>query len=70
MSDTSMDATASMEWQTVRNEEGRHSLWPADLPVPLGWHTTGRRGQKSACLDWIAENWSDTRPAGVGRVTP
>lgn len=68
MSDTSMDATESAMWLTVSNAEGRHSIWPTERPIPEGWGETGHRGDKSACLEWITANWTDSRPAGVGRV--
>jgi MbtH protein len=68
MSDTSMDAAESAAWLTVCNEEGRHSIWPTGLSVPQGWIETGHEGDKSSCLEWVSENWTDSRPAGVGRV--
>jgi MbtH protein len=67
MSDASMNLEPSTDWLVVCNDEGRYSVWPAGLPVPLGWSTTGLRGGRSDCLAWIAENWADPRPAGVGR---
>ncbi|GAA4834654.1 MbtH family protein [Kitasatospora terrestris] len=68
MSETSVDTAEHADWLTVSNTEGRHSIWPATRPVPEGWQPTGQRGERSACLAWIAENWTDPRPAGVGRV--
>ncbi|MEU1119707.1 MULTISPECIES: MbtH family NRPS accessory protein [unclassified Streptomyces] len=68
MSETSLDAAESAAWLTVRSEQGRHSIWPAGLSVPTGWSETGHRGDKTSCLEWISQNWVDSRPAGVGRV--
>ncbi len=68
MSNTSMETAENSAWLAVRNEEGRHSIWPVDLSLPHGWNEAGYRGDKSGCLEWISENWVDSRPAGVGRV--
>ncbi|MFE3281527.1 MbtH family NRPS accessory protein [Streptomyces sp. NPDC059233] len=68
MSNTSLEAAESSAWLAVHNEEGRHSIWPAGLSIPPGWSEAGYRGEKSACLEWISDNWVDSRPAGVGRV--
>ncbi len=57
-----------ISWRAVRNEDGRYSIWPARLPVPAGWQPTGTAGEKAECLSWIAENWVDARPAGVGKA--
>ncbi|WP_369189510.1 MbtH family NRPS accessory protein [Streptomyces sp. R08] len=68
MKETSWEAAESTTWLAVRNEQGRHSIWPAGLSVPPGWSEAGYRGDKPGCLEWISENWADPRPAGVGRV--
>ncbi|MER6207759.1 MbtH family NRPS accessory protein [Streptomyces sp. NPDC001642] len=68
MKETSWETTESAAWLAVRNEQGRHSIWPAGLSVPPGWSEAGYRGDKPGCLEWISENWADPRPAGVGRV--
>ncbi|WP_446304950.1 MbtH family NRPS accessory protein [Streptomyces graminifolii] len=68
MRETSWEAAESATWLAVRNEQGRHSIWPAGLSVPPGWSEAGYRGDKPGCLEWISENWADPRPAGVGRV--
>ncbi|MFJ6696337.1 MbtH family protein [Streptomyces sp. NPDC091272] len=68
MSNTSLEAAESAVWLAVRNEEGRHSIWPDGLSIPPGWSEAGHRGDKSGCLEYISENWTDPRPAGVGRV--
>ncbi|WP_329522409.1 MbtH family protein [Spirillospora sp. NBC_01491] len=41
---------------TVRNHEGRRSIWPAARPLPRGWRPAGFTGPKAACLEWIARS--------------
>lgn len=60
--------TTDPDWLVVHNEEGRHSVWPAEKPVPAGWLAVGQAGGRDECLAWIADNWTDPRPAGVGRA--
>jgi MbtH protein len=55
------------EYLVLINDEGQYSLWPAFLDVPLGWRTTGPRGARQACLDYIDENWKDMRPLSLVR---
>lgn len=66
MSEIAAPTPAVNDWRVVHNHEGRHSIWPATLPVPDGWVGVDVVGDKSACLAWISENWTDDRPAGVG----
>jgi MbtH protein len=49
------------------NDEGQHSLWPAELEVPAGW--AGRFGpsQRAACLAYVEEHWTDMRPLSLVR---
>jgi MbtH protein len=44
------------------NDEGQHSLWPADIAVPDGWVTAHDRDSRSNCLEFVEERWSDLRP--------
>lgn len=44
------------------NDEGQHSLWPAFVPVPDGWTVRLGSESRSACLDYINQNWTDMRP--------
>lgn len=48
----------------VVNDEGQHSLWPADRPVPGGW-TPVFTGPVERCLEHVAEHWTDLRPASL-----
>ncbi|MET7802226.1 MbtH family protein [Streptomyces decoyicus] len=47
------------------NVENQHSLWSAGLKVPAGWNTTFGSDTRSACLDYVARNWTDMRPASL-----
>ena len=55
------------EFLVLVNHEGQHSLWPAHLDVPEGWSSTGPRGARQTCLDWIDANWTDMRPLSLQR---
>ncbi|MFC8006990.1 MbtH family NRPS accessory protein [Streptomyces olivaceus] len=61
-----IDTTAQPRWQVVTTRSGRYSVWPAARQVPDGWTAAGSEGDRSECLAWIAEHWTDERPAGVG----
>jgi MbtH protein len=52
----------------VVNGEGQYSVWPEFKPVPAGWTATGFKGVKKACLDHVAQVWSDMRPASLRRA--
>lgn len=58
---------AETDWYVVANAAECYSVWPAALPVPDGWRLAGPTAPKDECLEWIAANWTDPRPAGVGR---
>ncbi|GAA3768042.1 MbtH family protein [Streptomyces phyllanthi] len=49
----------------LANAERQHSLWPADIDVPAGWSTVFGVGTRTACLEYVEENWTDMRPAGL-----
>ena len=52
-------------FHVVRNDEEQYSIWPSDRELPLGWHTGGFSGSKSACLEHIDEVWTDISPKSV-----
>jgi RimJ/RimL family protein N-acetyltransferase/uncharacterized protein YbdZ (MbtH family) len=56
------------EFVVVRNDEEQYSVWPADMGLPPGWHSTGFAGTEQQCLDHVAEVWTDLRPLSVRRV--
>ncbi|UZE09370.1 MbtH family protein [Pseudomonas sp. B21-053] len=53
------------QFEVVRNEEGQYSLWPVGKPTANGWTEVGQRGERQACLDYIAEHWTDMRPRSL-----
>ena len=64
MSDADQD---TREYRVVRNDEEQYSIWLADREAPAGWHEVGFTGPKQACLDHIAEVWTDMRPLSLRR---
>jgi MbtH protein len=47
------------------NAEEQHSLWPAFADVPAGWRVAYGEASRSACLDYVDENWADLRPKAL-----
>ncbi|MYQ50173.1 MULTISPECIES: MbtH family protein [unclassified Streptomyces] len=47
------------------NEEGQHSLWPDDVPVPAGWSTAFGPAGRDTCAGYVDTWWSDLRPASI-----
>ncbi|HXP19117.1 MAG TPA: MbtH family NRPS accessory protein [Streptosporangiaceae bacterium] len=54
-----------IEYVVVINDEERYSIWWAHRDPPAGWHPTGFRGKKAACLAHIDEVWTDMRPKSL-----
>jgi MbtH protein len=52
-------------YKVVVNHEEQYSIWPADRENPLGWQDAGKSGSKAECLAYIAEVWTDMRPASL-----
>jgi MbtH protein len=44
------------------NDEGQHSLWPAGIAVPAGWHTAHDADSRSNCVEYVEAQWTDMRP--------
>lgn len=58
-----MDALQDQpHFRVVVNDEGRHSIWPANRTDPPGWRDTGFRGDEARCAEHITESWPDIRP--------
>jgi MbtH protein len=53
------------DYVVLVNDEGQHSLWPAEFAVPLGWTPVGPQGKRRTCLEWIDEAWQDIRPKSL-----
>lgn len=51
----------------VRNAEEQYSIWPAGRTVPDGWDVVTDAKPKDECLAYIAEVWTDMRPASLRR---
>jgi uncharacterized protein YbdZ (MbtH family) len=47
------------------NDEDQYSAWPAFADVPAGWRTVYGEADRTACLNYIEQNWSDIRPASL-----
>ncbi len=52
-------------YKVVVNHEEQYSIWPTDRENPLGWQDAGKTGSKAECLAYIAEVWTDMRPASL-----
>ncbi|MFI1800190.1 MbtH family protein [Streptomyces sp. NPDC020379] len=49
----------------LANDEDQHSLWPAHLTIPAGWHEVHPRADRPTCLAWIETNWTDPQPRSL-----
>jgi uncharacterized protein YbdZ (MbtH family) len=47
------------------NDEGQHSLWPSFADVPSGWSVVFGESSRSACLEYVEQNWTDMRPKSL-----
>ncbi|WP_264211405.1 MbtH family NRPS accessory protein [Leisingera thetidis] len=56
------------QWMCVQNTEGRWSVWPAELPLPAGWHAESAPAAREDCLTMIETRWTDPRPAALQEV--
>jgi MbtH protein len=54
-----------IRYQVVVNHEEQYSIWPEGREVPAGWRAVGKAGSKDECLAFIAEVWTDMRPASI-----
>ncbi|WP_019814866.1 MbtH family protein [Saccharomonospora saliphila] len=53
------------QYYVLVNDEGQHSLWPSFIDVPAGWTVTFGAESRQACLDHVAEHWTDMRPRSL-----
>jgi MbtH protein len=49
----------------VVNHEVQYSIWSTHKPVPEGWREVGKQGEKSECLAYIKDVWTDLRPLSL-----
>ena len=47
------------------NDEEQHSLWPTFAEVPASWRMVYGEAGRATCLDYIEQNWPDTRPESL-----
>jgi uncharacterized protein YbdZ (MbtH family) len=47
------------------NDEEQHSLWPEFAEIPAGWRTVHGPAARTACLEYIEDNWTDIRPRSL-----
>jgi MbtH protein len=59
------DREDTTTYTVVVNHEEQYSIWFADRELPLGWSEVGKQGQKSECLAYIKEVWTDMRPLSL-----
>jgi MbtH protein len=52
-------------YKVVVNHEEQYSIWPEDMPNPLGWSDAGKSGMKAECLEFVKEVWTDMRPLSL-----
>jgi MbtH protein len=60
-----MSDETELVFRVVINDEEQYSIWPADSPVPAGWHDADRSGTQDECLDYIQTVWTDMRPRSL-----
>jgi MbtH protein len=56
-------------YYVVVNHENQHSVWPAHKDIPFGWRADGDAQSKEACLDYIAQHWTDITPLSARSVS-
>lgn len=66
MSDSLFD-DESIAFLLLMNDEHQYSIWPQILPIPPGWQHTHGPLSRQACMDWLAEHWTDLRPYSLQR---
>ncbi len=49
----------------VKNHQDQHSIWPIWKDIPLGWQQVGKQGDKTQCLTYINEHWTDMAPRSL-----
>jgi MbtH protein len=49
----------------VSNREAQYSIWPKNKPIPRGWRSMGKEGQKVECLQYIDTVWTDMTPLSL-----
>ncbi|MFD4862786.1 MbtH family protein [Streptomyces atratus] len=47
------------------NDELQYSLWPVVIDIPEGWRPVFGEAERGACLEYIDQHWTDTRPKSL-----
>ncbi|MEU3309026.1 MbtH family protein [Nocardiopsis sp. NPDC055551] len=53
------------QYLVLVNAEGQHSLWPSFAEIPEGWDIALEATSRASALEYVEENWTDMRPAGL-----
>lgn len=64
---TAIDEEDTTLYKVVVNHEEQYSIWPADRENAPGWRDASKTGNKSECLAYIGEVWTDPRPLSLRR---
>ncbi|WP_094289126.1 MbtH family protein [Mycobacterium lehmannii] len=51
----------------VVHDEAQHSVWPAFAAVSAGWRVVHGGADRVTCLDYLEQNWSETRLKSLRR---
>lgn len=57
-----------VKFHVVVNHEEQFSIWPTEKEIPGGWRDTGFSGNKTDCLEYIEEVWTDMRPLSLRKA--
>ena len=47
------------------NIDGQYSVWPTFAAIPEGWKVVYGPNDRTSCLDFIEEKWTDMRPISL-----
>jgi MbtH protein len=59
---------ADAQYLVLVNDEGQHSLWPADIAAPDGWAIAHDTDSRANCLSYVEAHWTDMRPNSLLRA--
>jgi MbtH protein len=63
------DQEDTRPYKVVINHEKQYSIWPADRECPPGWQDALKTGNKTECLEYINQVWTDMRPFSLRRLS-
>ena len=53
------------QFRVLVNDEGQHSLWPDFADIPAGWAVVFGLADRTSCLEYVNDNWTDMRPRSL-----